>query len=179
MDLHTRFPPSFDNSPYTYGLALFSLSLISMLSLAQLLGMWFEARRQRELANLVPGFFSFPLPHWSLLNVHRLILGCLYLTVLFGASPDVLVLLLWGEASERTMELLFLLDRLFDTATIVPFLYSAALSAWAAQAIPQKLISEVNVQLAPPQWEMIKGPARIAALVSLISAGVTVGKAGA
>lgn len=178
MMVASVYPPSFDDNPLSYGFALFSLTLVSSISLAQLMAYWLEGRRISQISRRWP---TFSMPHerqWTLLSVHRSILAGLHMTILFGALPDVLVMLAWGEASTETMNRLAMIDRVFDAATLWPYLASTALSAWVAQSLPQRLVIDSPVQLAVPQWWMVKDKLRIVVLVLTIAAGVTLGKAG-
>ena len=119
------------------------------------------------------------MPFASPLTVHRLIITGFLVTILLGALPDVLVLYSWGEASRETMERLFMIDRIGDGLTVAPFVTAVVLSAWGLQVLPQQLVRETRVLLQRPRWETVKGPAKIAAMVLIISIGVTVAKAGA
>ncbi len=173
------FPPSFDGNPWSYGFALFSLTLICSLATAMLLQFVFEWRAGREVQKIAANRVSEPL-HWaSPLTVHRLIIAGFLLTILLGALPDVLVLYSWGEASRGTMETLFMIDRIGDGLTVAPFVTAAILSAWGLQVLPQQLVRETRVLLQPPRWETVKPSLKIAAMVLIISIGVTVAKAGA
>lgn len=176
----TAFPPSFEGNPLTYGFALFSLTLLSMLSVARIWGLASEARKHRHLAKRFPSFMQpvRPLPTWSALTLHEIKLACLYLTIFLGAFPDTLILLLWGEASQTAMVDLFLIDRVGDALTLVPFTIAMMLGAWLAQVVPQKLISNSHHdEVKPPNWQAIMPTLRIGAAVMLIAAGVTMGKA--
>lgn len=173
-----RFPPSFDNSPLSYGFAVFSLTLVSALSLAQLLSYWFEGRARREAQKIAMNLVTEPLASFSALQVHRMIVSGFLLTILFGALPDVLVLLFWGEAADRTMEALFLIDRVLDGALLFPFLWSIAMLAYAYQAIPQTLVRNAGVGLARPTWQMVRDKLKIIGAVLVLAVGVTLAKAG-
>lgn len=176
----TVFPPSFEGNPWTYGFALFSLALLSMLSVARLWGLASEARKVRHLATRFPGFVQPmpPIPVWSALTLYESKMACLYLSILTLTFPDVLILLLWGEASNATMVDLFLLDRVCDGLALFPFAVAMTLGSWLAQVVPQKLISDDGADdVKPPNWIALWPTLKIGAAVMIIAAGVTMGKA--
>lgn len=175
----SNFPPSFDDSPWSYGFALFSLTTICAVSLSMLWQFWFEARARRLAAKMAMNLVAEPVPFASPLTVHRLIIAGFLLTILCGALPDVLVLFFWREASTGTMETLFTIDRIGDGLTLLPFLLSAVLSAWGIQVIPQQLLRETRVTLRRPGWDTVRDKLKIVAVVLIISAGVTLAKASA
>lgn len=173
----SRFPPSFENSPLSYGMALFSLTLISAFSLAVLTGYALDARRKREIDALLDNRLPRPLSAGiTPILLHRLIVSGLMLTIVFGALPDVLVLLAWGEASDRTMEMLFTLDRIGDGATIMPFMGSAFLLVWAGQGVDHRLAIDPIHRPFRMEWSMLRERLRLALLVLLIAVGVTYAK---
>lgn len=173
------FPPTFHGNPWSYGFALFSLTLICALSIAMLLQFIFEARAAKAAQEIAVNRVTEPLPWASPLTIHRLIIAGFLVTILLGALPDVLVLYSWGEASRTTMERLFLIDRIGDGLTVAPFTGAAVLSAWGLQVLPQQLVRETRVMLQRPRWETVKAQVKIASTVLVIAIGVTVAKAGA
>lgn len=173
----SRFPPTFDGNPWTYGFALFSLTLVTALSLAQLLQYWFEVRARRAAEQIAANHPRAPLPLFSVVNVWRMIVSGFLLTIVFGALPDVLILLLWGDTTSSHMELLFTADRLGDGLTLLPFAASTALLAWAGQAVPQVLMRQANAPLKRPTWFMVREKLRIVGLVLAIAVLVTLAKA--
>lgn len=177
--LESPYPPSFEGNPWSYAAALFSLTLICALAIAMLLHIVFEGRARRAgwaiSAVPRPKALKFASP----LMIHRAIITGLLLTILCGAFPDVLIMYSWGEAGRATMDTLFLADRLGDAMTSPPLLFSAALSAWGAQTIPQKLITPADVVLRPPQLRTVIGQLKIVGMVLIIAAGVTFAKANA
>jgi hypothetical protein len=169
-----RFPPSFDNSPFFYAFALFSLSLITSISLGVVIGHALEARRAREVDRLIGN----PLPRvkvsaLSPVSIHRLIVSGFLLTIIFEALPNVLVMLAWGEASDATMRSLFDIDRACDGMALLPFMASILVSLRAAPVVDHRLAVEpLRIQLRPT-WGMIRDKLKITGLVLFISAGVT------
>lgn len=61
--------------------------------------------------------------------------------------------------------------------TSFPLLWSAALTAWGSQVVPQQLISSADIQIRAPQWRTIAGQLKIVGMVLIIAAGVTIAKA--
>lgn len=175
------FPPSFDGNPWTYGLALFSLTLVSSMSLAQILDHIFEERRHRAINRLVHNLAPQPVPRQQQpMTTHiafRRIVFCFLLMAFAGAGPDSLILFCWGEASDRTMEWLYLLDRLGDGFVMVPFAVAQFLLIRTRQAIPQQLAKAAMIPLSPFRWAMLRENAKIIAVVLFLAIGVTIGKA--
>lgn len=177
--LDHSFPPSFEGNPFSYAFALFSLTLICALSIAMLMQFLFDWHRKREYQRIAANRICDPVPFASPLSIHRWIIAGFLFAILFGALPDVLVLFMWGEASDETMERLFLIDRICDGLTVAPFTGAAVLSAWGLQVLPQQLVRETRVLLQRPRWETVKPQAKIAGTVFVIAIGVTLAKAGA
>jgi hypothetical protein len=177
MALHSTYPPSFAGNPWSYGFALFSLTLICAFAIAMLLHFVFEARAKRAVLKFFGQHPQPPLPWASPLTIHRTIVMCFLATILLGAFPDVLVLFAWGEASNRTMDVLFLLDRIGDGSTFVPFTAAVALSAWGAQVVPQQLIRDTPVVVSAFKWRTVKDQAKVVVMVLIIAVGVTIAKA--
>lgn len=175
--LLSPYPPSFDGNPWSYGFALFSLTLICALSLAMLLHFIFESRARAAAWRMSAVPTPRPVPFASPLAIHRMIITGFLLTILLGAFPDVLLLYAWGEADTSTIDALFLADRICDGMTSFPLLWSAALTAWGAQVVPQQLISSADIQIRAPQWRTIAGQLKIVGMVLIIAAGVTIAKA--
>lgn len=173
----SAYPPNFDGNPVSYGFALFSLTLICAFSVAMLLQYMFEVRARRAAYRAFGQRPQPPLLWANPLTIHRCIVICFLSTILLGAFPDVLVLFAWGEASTRTMDFLFLLDRIGDGLTFVPFTGAVAFSAWGRQVVPQQLIRDTHVAVRAPSWRTVKDQAKIVAMVSIIAIGVTIAKA--
>lgn len=178
IDVAHVFPPSFEGNPWSYGIALFGLTLISALSLAHLLTMLHDAHRIRLARTLYYGFRSGErVGLFTLLGSYRAIMAGLFATIVLGALPDVLLLLAWGEASDPTIERLFLVDRACDGAAMVPFVLAVTMKAWVVQALPQRLAEVTRTPLQPLRSFMIARYLKILGLVLVISLGVTIGKA--
>lgn len=176
--LQSAYPPSFDGNPWSYGFALFSLTLICAFAIAMLMHFVFETRARRAaykaFGQIEP---QYRVPWASPLTIHRMIVTGFLLTVLVGAFPDVLLLFAWGEASNRTMDTLFLIDRIGDGLTFAPFTAAVALSAWGSQVVPQQLIRDTPATVRKPTWRTVKDQAKITAMVLIIAIGVTIAKA--
>ncbi|HVJ03811.1 MAG TPA: hypothetical protein VM662_16660 [Sphingomonas sp.] len=175
----TRFPPVFDDSPLAYAFALFSLALVTSVSLAIVINYALEHRREHVI-NAKIGNRAYPPRQLgiTLVGLHRVIVSGLLLTIIFGALPDVVVLLAWGEATERTMWILFELDRLFDGLTLLPFMVSTFVSVRAGPAVDHIIgLDPIKVSLRPT-WGMVRDKLKIMGAVLCISVGVTFYKAG-
>lgn len=177
--LLSRYPPSFEGNPWSYGFALFSLTLISALSIAMLMHMVFETRAKHAAYQMLGQVPPPPEPWASPLTIHRVIVTCFLLTILCGAFPDVIILLAWGEAADTTMDALFFADRIGDGLTGLPMVAAALLTAWGSQVVPQQLIRNTPIPVRAPTWRTFKDQAKIAGMVLFIAFGVTVAKAGA
>lgn len=175
----TRFPPVFDDSPLAYALALFSLALITSISLAIVAGYALEHRRELEINRLIDNHAAPPRRHGlTVLGVHRLIVSGLLMTIIFAELPDVLVLLAWGEASDETMFALFQFDRLFDGITLLPFLFAVSISVRANMVVDHVLgLDPIKISLRPT-WGLVRDKLRIVGVVLCIALGVTAYKAG-
>ncbi len=178
----TNFPPSFDGSPWSYGFALFSLTLISAFALAQLLSQLFEYRRAREIERAINNALPppLPLPKPNLLSTYRHIVAGLMLTIVCGAAPDVVFLMAWGEATAGSMDIILLIDRIGDGLTVLPFLWAIWSLAWAAQSLPQSMaFRAAQIPMVKPRLPLFRDKLKIAAIVLVIAVGVTIGKASA
>lgn len=173
-----RFPPSFNDNPWSYGLALFSLALITSISLAYVIGVALERWREREINEKIGNPAVPPRRHGlTLLSYHRLILCGLLSTIILGAGPDVLLLLAWGEASDDAMWWIFQIDRAGDAATIAPFLISMFLTIRAERSIEHRLgVDPIKIPVRPT-WGMVRDKLKITGAVLCIAVGVTLYKA--
>lgn len=123
-----------------------------------------------------------PLPlnrRCSGLNVAlRVMLSFFSAFLLFGALPDALVLLCWGEVSTTTLRTLLIIDRTLDGFIIFPFLAGCFTLAWIWPSLTQS-VAEVGLRnsMPPLNRRFAMKIARVPALLLLISIGVTIGKA--
>jgi hypothetical protein len=181
MTSTSPFPPSFDGNPWTYGFALFGLTLISALSLTQLLAYWGEGRQLRMIYRLIQNEVppAPPVPPLSILGAYQRIIANFLLMAFLGATPDVFILLTWGEAGAPMIEILYLIDRLGDGLCMVPFLNALWLMVRTREALPQQLAKVVDIPLGPFRWTRLGQNLQIFIIVLLIAIGVTLGKASA
>jgi hypothetical protein len=181
MTSTSPFPPSFDGNPWTYGFALFSLTLVSALSLTQLLAFWSERRRLWTIYRLIRSEVppAPPVPPLSVLGAHQRIIASLLLMAFLGTTPDVFILMTWGEAGAPTLEILYLLDRVCDGLVMFPFLNAMFLMLRTRQALQQQLAKAVDIPLGPFRWVHLRQNAKVFVIVLLIAIGVTIGKANA
>lgn len=178
VDLHTRFPPSFGDNPWAYGFALFGLTIISAMSLAILAGILLEARHNRQIDAAVGNVAVKSLsPAITTLTLYRVKLACLLSTIAIGASPDVLVMLAWGEASDRMMAALFTLDRLGDGLALLPFVAFVMTVALSGGSVAHRLALDPYQVDLTPRWSRIRQKLQIALCAFLIAIGVTLYKA--
>lgn len=179
----SRFPPSFADSPLNYAFAVFSLTLVSAVSISIIAGYLMEPRRQRQieclLQNAIPGEAERvkqwrPFEMWGLgratpVAIFRLVVSLFLTTLTLGALPDVIWLLAWGEAGDRTMATLFLLDRWCDGFTILPFTAGVVVLWRSAQVMDQKLVSDALTVSILPKWSTIRDKLNMVLLVGLIA----------
>ncbi|KTF70687.1 hypothetical protein ACNFJ7_02270 [Sphingomonas sp. HT-1] len=174
----SRFPPSFNDNPLSYGFALFSLALITSIALAYVIAVLLERTREREINAAIRNPALPPPEHGiTLLSLHRMIYCGLLSTIILGAGPDVLLLLAWGEASDNAMWWIFQLDRVCDAATIGPFLMSMFLAIRAEKSIEHRLGLDPAVIPVRPTWGMVRDKLKITGAVLCIAVGVTLYKA--
>ena len=175
----TDFPPQYAGNPTLYLGALFSLTLICAISIAHLLAMGTEARRNSLDRNVsVKRVVEIEgIRGWlTLLGSYRSIIAGLLITFVFGALPDVFLLYAWGEVSMSTIYFIWEVDRLFDGLALLPFLVSMGIMAWVSQALPQRLAQVDRTPLQQPRLFMFTKYLKIFGIVLVISLGVTLGK---
>lgn len=172
------FPPSFDGNPWTYGGALFGLTLCCAFCIAKLMHMIFESRSRRHAETLIYAVPpTRPLPWLNPLSVYHGIIASFLIAFLLVALPDVLVLMTWGEGGADLIAALFLLDRLCDLAFVFPFMLGLFLIEYGSQSIQQQLVRRVRRSMLPPKWSTLKQPAKIAMIVLTIAIVITLAKA--
>lgn len=170
-------PLSFAGNRAAYGFALFSLFSTSSLAIRKLI--LIGAQLHAEDWRVDPD-----------VGLYRMALASLLLVIVLGASPDVIFLLLWGEASAGTMSVVMTLDRVCDGLTIIPFTAAIFLHVRADQfqRTPnltelQHLAPEVDVGprertlfVVSPRRESIAENVKIVILVTIIAAGLALWK---
>lgn len=123
----SRFPPSFDDSAWAYGFALFGLTLLCGMAIALLVVNLMEGRTNREISLRLANPVRQPWNEGTtILSLYRFKINCLLSVIIMGAVPDVIFLLSGGEAGHRTIEVLFMVDRVGDGMAVIPFLMFVA-----------------------------------------------------
>jgi sterol desaturase/sphingolipid hydroxylase (fatty acid hydroxylase superfamily) len=174
----SRFPPSFEGNPWTYGFSLFALTLVAAISLALLAAMLLERRHQRHINSEIGNPVKVPrVPFVTSLSLYRFKLGCLLSTIILLTLPRAVVMLAWGEASDRTMTCAFWLNRISDGLALMPFLAFIASHLFSGGAVAHRLGLDPEPVVLKPRWARIRDKVKIAVLAFLISVGVTLYKA--
>ena len=175
----TRFPPSFEDSAFAYGFALFGLTLIASVSAAILFNFMFDKRIRHDAVNeFGDTAFAVDCPSGSPCQLYRFQLGALLWTMLLGTLPDILLLLAWGEAPLSVMWTLYQLDRVGDGLASIPFGMFALSYLLSGNVIEHKLALDGGVVPLRPRWVQVKEKGKIVIWASVIALGVTAYKAG-
>lgn len=169
-------PTSFSGNRAAYGFALFSLFCTTSLSFRKLILLAVMLKEEPWRQDPDVGF-------------HRMALALLLLVVLIGAGPDVLILLLWGEADPPTMVAAMTFDRICDGLTIIPFLGSIFCMVKAEQfqrhpTLPAGSLApfhdvgpgERHLFIVQPRAESIAENVKIIVFVMLLAAGLAIWK---
>lgn len=158
------FPPAFDHNPYSYAFALFALICLCAISSGAVVN------KVRELDPHEDGYTS-PIT----LSRLRMLLYCLTLVSL--TLGDVLVLLVWGEVSNRAMENLWAFDRMLDALSLIPFLGATAITIRGGPVIDYALKADISPPTDIwPTWKKVKDQLVLLGATAGIAAGVAVGK---
>lgn len=115
-----HIPPAFSGNRAAYGFALFSLFTISTLSL-------------RKIASIALQLRHEPWREEPDIGLYRLGIAFLLAAIFVGTAPDVALMILWGEASARTLTIAMTIDRLGDGIALVPYLLSVTIVVRAEQ----------------------------------------------
>ena len=164
LDHYHTFPPAFEGSGGSYTFALFGLLILASVSLAQNVKIWRALDFHRD-------GYSSPV------TLARIIASCLYVTLFITTFPDVVVLMLWNEVSQGTMEALWATDRFFDGLALVPFTVAVLLSVRAEDRLTDLLVSR-----GPPPIDFIPTGSQLRRqlllilLIAVISGGIALGK---
>lgn len=170
-------PTSFSGNRLAYGFALFSLFSVSVLTVRQLIIIAAQLREESWRQDPDVGLY-------------RMTLAACMLALLLGAAPDVILLLLWGEAGQRTMTSVMTFDRVCDGLVIAPFIAATMLRVRADQFRRTPSLAELNhiapeVDVKPrdrglfvvsPRAETIWENSKIVGIVMAIAAGVALWK---
>jgi hypothetical protein len=164
------FPPAFAENPWSYGFALFALVLMASVSMAQVV------RQVRVLKLPVDGLFGT----WSALCLWRLTLILIFSAFTLVTFPDVVVLLLWNEVTDSTMQQLWALDRFFDAMTLAPFVAASLILIRSEGHMTTQLSVQLEKPSAPtfPTWSQTLHQVKLFGIVAVIAAGVSIGKLG-
>lgn len=127
----SRYPASFGNLWYSFALALFSTMTMTSVSLGMILD---NLRSIRE----------YRLRWTDQAHVYMRIQIAGFAVFVTAGSGDAVSLLLWGDVSGRTMEIVLAADRYLDFFSIIPFLYYVLLRARAQP------VMIYNLQAYPP-----------------------------
>lgn len=176
------FPPSFADGPISYAVALFGDVLASALALTVLIHYVVEPARlcRAERAASHGQTFRRSGHGWlTLLGAHNHMMIGFMLSIVLRAMPDAAWMLAWGEATAATMRLLFTVDYVCDGLALVPFTVGVLLWAWSRNSISQQLRKADDYPLGVSVLPSLISTLKIGAIVVLIAAGVTIGKAGA
>lgn len=164
------FPPSFDNSPLLFGLALFSRLLIVVLASATVVRIVSRTRLER-------------LPCDHPVYYQRMMIGCLLMASILGSGSDVITWLSWGELTDLGMGRMFLVTKTMDALTSVPFIMALFVPYWIKFLrgrgwIQGHGIFELNTALADIRvtWGQIGVPLSLAAWSAAGAAGVAFSK---
>lgn len=170
-------PLSFAGNRAAYGFALFSLFSTSSLAIRKLI--LIRAQLRIEDWRMDPD-----------VGLYRMALAALLMVIVLGAAPDVILLLLWGEATDATMAVVMTIDRICDGLTIIPFTAAIFLHVRADQFRRTPNLAELH-QIAPevdvgprertlflvtPRAESIAENVKIVILVTIIAAGLALWK---
>lgn len=170
-------PTSFSGNRLAYGFALFSLFSTTSLAIRKLILIGAQMRAQDWRQDPDVGLYAMAF-------------ACLLMVIILGAGPDVILLLLWGEAGTRTMTTVMTLDRMCDGLTIIPFTAAILLHVRATQFERSPSLAEL-AHLAPeidvgprertlfvvqPRAESIAENVKIVVFVMLIAAGLALWK---
>ena len=113
-------PPAFSGNRAAYAFALFSMFSMSSLAIRKLILTVCELRAVNWRREPDVGLY-------------RMAIGAFMVAIVTVTAPDVLLMLLWGEASTETIVVAMTADRILDGLTLAPFLIGIALTIRAEQ----------------------------------------------
>lgn len=165
-------PASFSGNRLAFGFALFSLFSVSSLAIRQLFLIAAQLRRE--------GWRSDPD-----VGLYRMTVGALMMAIVLGAAPDVILLLIYGEANEQSMTAVMTIDRVCDGLVGVPFVAAVFLRVRAEQFQRSPTLDDLHalngVDVGPrdralflvqPQTESIAENVKIVLFIMAIAAGL-------
>lgn len=176
VDAGSRFPPAFQDSIWTFGLALASMASLSFVSFAILVGYVLEARvNMRILTRLCNWLTPAPKPTKTLAYYDRLVTSGFLITIILGTFPDVMVMVTWREVSAQTTLELYHIDRIADALVVIPYLWAIFLGLAIRQAKRHKLTFEAPYEVKGYQfirWADAIEKAKIIFLAIIIASGI-------
>lgn len=175
VETGSKFPPAFQGDIWTYGMALASMSALSFVSFAILVGYVLEARINEKIGKQICNWLKAPEKKQRTLGFYdRLVTSGFLVTILLGTFPDVLVMVTWREVSSETMLDLYHWDRVCDSLVIIPYLFSVFLGLGIRQAKRHKLNYRADYKPHPNiiHWSDALEKAKIIVLALVLAAGI-------
>lgn len=172
-----NIPTSFSGNRMIYGFALFSLFTTTSLAIRKLfvIGMQLRDEDWRQDPDV---------------GLYRITVAACLLTIITACGPDVIVLMLWGEAGDKTMETALTIDRVCDSLVAIPAIGAILFQVRAEQFTRQPDLAEYhalagNIDIGPRDRTLFKVTARkesiednlkIIGFVLVIAAGLAIFK---
>lgn len=157
-------PPSFNGNVAVYGFALFGMTLVAAVSLAQII-------RIIRITDATRDGWASPV------TMTRVIMLLLFSTIFIGVFPDLAIMILWGEISRDLLRGMGETDRLFDGLMLVPFTLAVFLHIKAGNRITEQLIRPPLPTDLFSVWGAIKRQMMMIVVIALLAAGLAIGKA--
>lgn len=159
----SAYPPAFLGSEWAFGLALFSLVIISALAI-------------RHLILILGYMIEYREPLGAPITVTRLIIVSLLVTVITAVTPDAVLLLAWGEVNAQSITFLAKLDRVLDGLAVVPFAGAVFMMIRGEELLHDQLLRPPIRNDLWPTFEAVRHHIVLILLVVVIALGVTIGK---
>jgi len=156
-------PPSFEGNYYIFVSALFCTMFASLISLVQIYTIGREISR-------VPDKMKSPL------NVYRVSLILMYLTILIIGGPDAVYLWTYGEVDAKTTALILNIYRICDSIFLIPFMIFTWLQIKSGPVLRYQLIHNAIPLGFKSYPSTIRKNVFAAILILLMSIGVTLSK---
>lgn len=175
-------PISFSGNRAAYGFALFSLFTTTLLAI-------------RKLFQIAAQMHDEPWREDPDVGLYRIAIALFLFAYVVAEAPDVMVLIIWGEAGSRTIETALTLDRLGDGLAAFPLLAGLLVCvradqfqrvpgpAYLASAMHHKMDDfppagprERNLFVVMSQAEKLGENIRIILLVMILAAGLAIWK---
>ena len=176
VETGSKFPPAFQGDALTYAFALASMSALSFISFAILVGYVLEARLNSKISTRLCNWVRDPDRSTRTIGFYdRLVTSGFLISILMGTFPDVMVMVTWREVSSRTMLELYHIDRFFDSLVVIPYLFSVFLGLGIRQAKRHKLNYEADYHVKPSRiihWSDALEKAKIIFLALVLAAGI-------